>query len=91
MMANNGTAALIQGPESLLPWRATGRLSSPESRRIDMVLARDGALARTYAGIQQERSNVVALNKRLGAPSPRVLVALFAAIDLDIAMKEKSS
>ncbi|MDB5547209.1 MAG: hypothetical protein JWP21_656 [Tardiphaga sp.] len=91
MMANSGTEALTLGPESLLPWRATGRLSPPETRRIDTALTQDAVLARTYAGIRQESVNIVRLNERMGAPSPRALLALFAAIDLDSAMRKQSS
>lgn len=69
--------------EALLPWHAAGTLNGKEAREVDAALARDRQLARIYAAIREECDGVVQLNESLGAPSPRVLRRLFAAIDAE--------
>lgn len=88
MMADHAT---IRPDDYLLPWHATGRLSPDETCRIDRELAHDPTLAQVYARICQERAGYVAMANGDGKPSPRALQALFAAIDLDIAAREKTS
>jgi hypothetical protein len=67
--------------EMLLPWHAAGTLSARDAGRIDEALARDPALAKQYAAICEECVEIVHCNEGLGAPSARVLLELFAAID----------
>jgi len=69
--------------EALLPWRAAGTLNATDARRVDEALARDPALARQYAAIQEEYSATIELNESLGGPSPRAMQKLFAAIDAE--------
>ncbi len=69
--------------EALLPWHAAGTLSAQESQRVEEALARDPALARQYAAIQEECTETVLLNESLGAPSTRALEKLFGAIDAE--------
>ncbi|KIZ40653.1 MULTISPECIES: hypothetical protein [Rhodopseudomonas] len=69
--------------EALLPWRAADRLNPRDRRRVDDAIARDPALARQYALIQEEHAAIIALNDGLGAPSPGVMQKLFAAIDAE--------
>ncbi len=69
----------------LLPWHAAGTLSPAQSRRIDLALDRNSALAHEFANIGCERAEIIAGHESLGAPSPRTLLALFAAIDADAA------
>lgn len=69
--------------EALLPWHAAGALNGRDARLVDAALTRDRQLARTHAAICEERDAVVLLNESLGAPSPRVLRALLAAIDAE--------
>lgn len=77
--------------EALLPWHATGRLNARDARRVDEALARDPALARQYAAIQDEYTETILLNESLGAPSARAMQKLFAAIDAEPARKESVS
>ncbi len=93
MMATN-KKILEQEPgeiEALLPWHAAGTLSARESRRVDEALARDPALAKQYAAIQEEYAETIALNESLGAPSARAMQKLFAAIDAEPARKPSVS
>lgn len=86
MMATNNKKALEQEPgeiEALLPWHAAGTLSARDARRVDEALARDSALAKQYAVIQEEYAETIALNESLGAPSSRAMTKLFAAIDAE--------
>lgn len=76
--------------EALLPWHATGTLDARDARRVEEALARDPALARQYAAIQDEYAETVALNENLGAPSIRAMQKLFAAIDAEPAQTSAS-
>jgi hypothetical protein len=69
--------------EMLLPWYATGTLNSGDFRKVDEALARDPELARQYVMIREEYAATVDLNERLGVPSARAVLQLFAAIDAD--------
>ena len=73
--------------ELLLPFHAAGTLSPREARRVEEALARDADLARQYKAVQDEYSEAIALNESLGAPSPRAMQTLFAAIDAEPARK----
>jgi hypothetical protein len=77
--------------EMLLPWHATGTLNARDARRVDEALARDPALAKQYAAIQQEYAETIHLNESLGAPSARAMQKLFAAIDGEPARKPSVS
>lgn len=93
MMAMN-KKILQQEPgeiEALLPWHAAGTLSARETRRVEEALARDPALAKQYAAIQEEYAETIALNESLGAPSARAMQKLFAAIDAEPARKPSVS
>lgn len=69
--------------EALLPWHAAGTLNARDARRVEDALARDPALARQYAVIQDEYTETILLNESLGAPSARAMQKLFAAIDAE--------
>jgi hypothetical protein len=69
--------------ELLLPWYAAGRLNARDARRVEEELARDPAIARQYAVIQEEYAETIALNESLGAPSGNAMQRLFAAIDAE--------
>jgi hypothetical protein len=77
--------------EALLPWHAAGTLDAPDTRRVEEALARDLPLREKYAAIGQERAGIVALNEALGAPSPRVVQKLFAAIDAEAVQRQPVS
>ena len=77
--------------EMLLPWHATGTLNARDARRVDEALARDPALAKQYAAIQEEYAETIHLNESLGAPSARAMQKLFAAIDGEPARKPSVS
>jgi hypothetical protein len=77
--------------EMLLPWHAAGTLNARDARRVDDALARDPALARQYAAIQQEYAETIHLNESLGAPSARAMQKLFAAIDAEPARNSSAS
>ena len=73
--------------EALLPFHAAGTLNARDARRVEEALARDPALARQYAVIQDEYAETILLNESLGAPSVRAMQKLFAAIDAEPARK----
>jgi hypothetical protein len=77
--------------EALLPWHAAGTLSARDTRRVEDALARDPALAKQYAAIQEEYAETIALNESLGAPSSRAMAKLFAAIDAEPVRKPSGS
>ena len=77
--------------EMLLPWHAAGTLNARDARRVDEALARDPALAKQYAAIQEEYAETIHLNESLGAPSVRAMQKLFAAIDGEPARKPSMS
>jgi anti-sigma-K factor RskA len=94
MMATNNKKALEQEPgdiEALLPWHAAGTLSARDTRRVEDALARDPALAKQYAAIQEEYAETIGLNESLGAPSSRAMAKLFAAIDAEPVRKPSLS
>lgn len=82
--ADRGTADREPGEiEALLPFHAAGTLNARDARRVEEALARDPALARQYAVIQDEYAETILLNESLGAPSARAMQKLFAAIDAE--------
>ena len=72
--------------EELLPWYATGTLSSREAERVEQALAGDSELARRYELVRQELAETARLNETLGAPSARAVEKLFAAINAEEAL-----
>jgi hypothetical protein len=88
------TKMLEQEPgeiEMLLPWYAAGALNVRDVRRVDEALVRHPELARKYAVIRQECAETIELNESLGAPSPRAMQRLFAAIDNEPVRKPSMS
>lgn len=77
--------------EMLLPFHAAGTLNARDARRVEEALARDPALARQYAVIQEEYAETIHLNESLGAPSVRAMQKLFAAIDAEPARQPSAS
>lgn len=69
--------------EALLPWYATGTLGARDARQLIVALARDPELAEEYAAVREEYAETIRLNESLGAPSPRAMQNLFAAIDAE--------
>ena len=69
--------------EMLLPWHAAGTLNARDARRVDEALARDPELAKQFAVIREEFAETIDLNESLGAPSPRAMQKLFAAIEAE--------
>lgn len=91
-MANSGLARTLSVSalsdaelELLLPWYAVGALGAADTRRISAALTSDPALAQEYAAIRREQSALADSAGPLGTPSLRPLVALFAAIDAEVA------
>jgi anti-sigma factor RsiW len=77
--------------ELLLPWHAAGTLNARDAKRVEEALARDPALAKQYAAIQEEYAETIGLNESLGAPSARAMQKLFAAIDAEPARQPSAS
>ncbi len=77
--------------EALLPWYAAGTLNAHDTRRVEDALRQDEGLRRQYAAIQDEYSETVGLNESLGAPSPRALQKLMAAIDAEPSPKASAA
>jgi hypothetical protein len=69
--------------EMLLPWHAAGTLNARDARRVEEALARDPELAKQFAVIREEFAETIDLNESLGAPSPRAMQKLFAAIEAE--------
>jgi hypothetical protein len=69
--------------EALLPWHAAGSLSRRDADRVEQALASDGELRRRYDIVREELAETIHLNETLGAPSPRAMEKLFAAIDAE--------
>jgi hypothetical protein len=69
--------------EALLPWHAAGTLSRRDADRVEQALASDRELQRRYALVREEFAETIHLNETLGAPSPRAMEKLFAAIDAE--------
>lgn len=72
-----------------MPWHATGALGAADTRRMRAALAANDRLAEDFAAIRREQAAVVKLAAPDGAPSLRPLIALFAAIDADLARPAK--
>ncbi len=69
--------------DALLPWHAAGTLDRRDAQRVERALASDPALAERYALVREELSETIHLNESLGAPPPRTMQKLFAAIDAE--------
>src|SRR6266508_516502 len=69
--------------EALLPWHAAGTLSRRDADRVERALASDRELQRRYALVREEFAETIHLNESLGAPAPRAMEKLFAAIDAE--------
>ena len=67
--------------ETLLPWHAAGTLDPVDAARVEAALASDQELARHFAIVREEMAETIHVNEALGAPSPRALDKLLAAID----------
>jgi hypothetical protein len=91
MNATNQDAPERSEIENLLPWHAAGTLSRRDTQRVEDALARDPELARRYALVRDELGETIHLNETLGAPSPRALEKLFAAIDAEPARRQAGS
>ena len=88
-MQDRGTTLPANGSTLLLPWHAAGTLSPSQSIRVNAAIRADVALEREAMACRRERAAVVEINDSLGEPSPRALLALFAAIDADGGRGEK--
>jgi hypothetical protein len=91
MNATNQDAPERSEIENLLPWHAAGTLSRRDTQRVEDALARDPELARRYALVCDELGETIHLNETLGAPSPRAMEKLFAAIDAEPARRQAGS
>jgi hypothetical protein len=91
MNATNQDAPERSQIENLLPWHAAGTLSRRDTQRVEDALARDPELARRYALVRDELGETIHLNETLGAPSPRAMEKLFAAIDAEPARRQAGS
>ncbi len=69
--------------EALLPWHAAGTLSRRDAARVEEALAKDDALARSYALVREELGETIHLNETLGAPSARAFEKLMAGIEAE--------
>lgn len=95
-MARSSLAHVLPEPaiadpelELLLPWHATGVLDAEETRCVRAAMASNDRFADEFATIRREQAAVVELAAQDGAPSLRPLIALFAAIDADLASPAK--
>ena len=91
MNATNQDAPERSEIETLLPWHAAGTLSRRDAQRVEDALTRDPELARRYALVRDELGETIHLNETLGAPSPRAMEKLFAAIDAEPARRQAGS
>jgi anti-sigma-K factor RskA len=82
---------LPEDVELLLPWHAAGTLSRRDAARVEQALANDNELAACYELVREELGEAIRLNENLGAPSARVMEALFAKIDAEPARHPKST
>lgn len=85
------TTELPEDVELLLPWHAAGTLSNRDAARVEQALANDNELAARYELVREELGEAIRFNESLGAPSARVMEALFAKIDAEPARKPKAS
>ena len=78
--------------ESLLPWYAAGTLRRRDRQRVADALKKDSALGRQVDLVREELAETIHLNETLGAPSPRVVDRLMAAIDAEtLAARKRGS
>jgi anti-sigma factor RsiW len=77
--------------ELLLPWHAAGTLSRRDAARVEQALANDNELAARYELVREELGEAIRLNENLGAPSTRVMEALFQKIDAEPKREPKST
>lgn len=66
--------------EALLPWYATGTLDEPNRRQVEEALLRWPELRESLRLVEQDRSETVAVNEGLGAPSPRAWTRISTAM-----------
>lgn len=69
--------------EALLPFYANGRLKGRDRSRVEAALAADPDLRERLALVREDMAETTLLNESLGAPSPRALDRLMAAIDAE--------
>jgi hypothetical protein len=67
--------------EALLPWYVAGTLRRRERRRVEQAFRNDAALAAHADLAREELAATIRDNEMLGAPSPRALERLMAALD----------
>lgn len=83
MSDSNPTLSDREEVEALLPWYAAGALDAADTRRVEAALAADPQLEASYRLALDELAAAVDDNQALGAPSPRAMDKLFAAIDAE--------
>jgi hypothetical protein len=76
--------------ENLLPWYASGKLAPEDSHHVEQALAQMPELRRRYDLLLEERVATMAINERLGAPSPQVLESLLARLESEPVKAPKS-
>jgi len=69
--------------EALLPWYAAGTLRHRDRQRVEAALRQNPELARHIELVREELAETIHLNETLGAPTPRVVDRLMAAIDAE--------
>jgi hypothetical protein len=79
-----------QDVEALLPWHAAETLGCRDAERVEQALANDHELKRQYEMVREELGATIRLNETLGAPSPRAMERLMAAIELSDATARKT-
>ncbi|MGL4439137.1 MAG: hypothetical protein ACRCUE_07695 [Bosea sp. (in: a-proteobacteria)] len=82
-MKRQPLTAAGQAAEELLPFYATGVLSTAEDKLVADALAADPELRRRLALIEEEQTETILLNEGIGGPSTHVLDKLMAAIDAE--------
>ena len=75
---------------ALLPWYAAGTLSSEDANRVEAALARDPALARSLARVDEERIAVILDNEARPRPSTSALDRLMASIEEEAPRPDRS-
>ena len=77
--------------ETLLPWYAVGTLRRRDRQRVEDALKSDPELARRAELVREELAETIWLNESLGAPSPRAMDRLMAAIDEETVARRRAS
>ena len=88
---NVNNAHFIADARLLLPWRATGRLSTAEVDVIESAFALAPELEDDLAAARLERQAIIAVNELTSAPSSRALEGLLTQIEREATPRKSVS